>query len=550
MWLENIKANKRNAAAGLFIIVLAVGFFALNWLTHLWYFDDYDYRFMVIEGVRDMSRPIRNVGDIIVSQVNHYIGMNGRSIVHFFVQLFAGLLGKGVFNYCNTLVFTAFVLFVSIYCGARKKSWIFLFTLTAACILLLITGFNQTMLWQTGAINYLWSATAITFYLLLLRRDKGKAVRPFTFLLAICGLMAGWSHEGLSFPLALSLVLYSVFKRKTISKSQAIAIVAFFMGMLICMFAPSTMGKVHETGVSIVALISRAVGSLLFLLKFPIVYVLVFFLLIERHFNRETTALQWLNDNLLLVSCIVLAMGINLATGITYKRAAFGFNFYCLLLLVKTVANLPMSKRVQQVFTACAMVVSMVTLCFVLHFAAKYHNEYKDIIAQMEADGNHCIIKTNIEEMPDFALDYVLKPVETNKEIDHYFPDFKRESSEYMAYCYHKDSLVFLPQYLLEKMRTSATAYKTFENDAQLPYYVIQTNRPDFKKVTYMLREATSNDIPFFLRPFANRMARYTQQSIEASPSCYKPVHVFGRYYLLVAHNHVIDNRIVDIKVE
>lgn len=103
---------------------------------------------------------------------------------------------------------------------------------------------------------------------------------------------------------------------------------------------------------------------------------------------------------------------------------------------------------------------------------------------------------------------------------------------------------------MVNKIETSTNAYKKFENDEHLPYYVIQTDRPKVSKVTYLLRKTTADDIPFYFRPIANRMARYTQSSIEVAPNLYKLIHICGRNYVLVARNDVIDNRIIDIKVE
>lgn len=155
--------------------------------------------------------------------------------------------------------------------------------------------------------------------------------------------------------------------------------------------------------------------------------------------------------------------------------------------------------------------------------------------------------------LPYFIEGHVRKTLLRNdQDVSAYFDALNLYSHEpnYIGAVYHAKPFVFLPCRLVNSIEADTNAYKKFGYDEQLPYYVIQTDLPKVSKVTYILRKATRNDIPFYFRPMANRMARYTQSSIEVAPNLYKLVYINGHHYVLVARNDVIDNRIVDIKVE
>ena len=139
------------------MIVVALAFFVLNVFTPL-YHDDFVYKFMFEDGTVNYDHPIQSVGDIFLSQVEHYHSVNGRSIVHFLVQLFTGLLGKQVFNIFNVIVFCIFICLLHRHFG-KRSGWQGLGpTVLILALVLLLPRFKDTFLWMTGSINYLWSA--------------------------------------------------------------------------------------------------------------------------------------------------------------------------------------------------------------------------------------------------------------------------------------------------------------------------------------------------------------------------------------------------------
>ena len=102
-----------NGNSGIIMMaIIAVAYGVLNFLTPL-YHDDFVYKFMFEGGAVDYDHPIGSIGDIVASQVDHYTSVNGRSIVHFLVQLFTGLLGKTVFNLGDFMILSGAALLIT-----------------------------------------------------------------------------------------------------------------------------------------------------------------------------------------------------------------------------------------------------------------------------------------------------------------------------------------------------------------------------------------------------------------------------------------------------
>ena len=162
--------NKRHFGYNgiIMMAIVAVAFGVLNFLTPQ-YHDDFVYKFMFEGGSVNYDHPVRSIGDIVASQVEHYHSVNGRSIVHFLVQLFTGLLGKTIFNLFNVIVFCAFIFLLKKQStGSTRQEGDAKFcvsTLVTLVLVLLMPRFKDTFLWMTGSINYLWSATAALGFL-------------------------------------------------------------------------------------------------------------------------------------------------------------------------------------------------------------------------------------------------------------------------------------------------------------------------------------------------------------------------------------------------
>ena len=83
--------------------------------------DDFSFAYVYDRNGANILSPIMNLSDIIISQYNHYFVSNGRTPVQFIEQLFAGLLGRGLFNLFNTLIFLLFLWISASFIGQKKN---------------------------------------------------------------------------------------------------------------------------------------------------------------------------------------------------------------------------------------------------------------------------------------------------------------------------------------------------------------------------------------------------------------------------------------------
>ena len=216
--------------------------------------DDYAYAFIwdpehggnLMDGIGPRER-IESLTDIFHSQWIHYFYWGGRTLSMLFIQFFAWQ-GKYPFNVLNALVFMLliFVLYrlaLGRMAGLREHKF---------CLLWVILGMYfgimdvpSSMLWMTGACVYLWTAlwtcAFLLPYALSLREEEfWREPPPWAIpLMAIGGLAAGWSEEGVSLATLFILGLMLYFLKgegrvRTWMKAGAFFAVAGSLFLLLC----------------------------------------------------------------------------------------------------------------------------------------------------------------------------------------------------------------------------------------------------------------------------------------------------------------------------
>lgn len=197
--------------------ILGAAFLAMllfNILTPL-ISDDYTYLLRY-----PTSEPVENFGDIIESQIVHYMQWGGRTIVISLNQIFLWL-GKWLFNPLNAAMFCVFVWVCAKLAVGRRPVHPLLLVAVLAALVHFNPCFGAVNLWLCGSCGYLWPLALCLLFLLPYRlaldglelRGAGAAVGIF-FL----GLAAGWGNENTSgmavLAAAVFLVLLRVFLKK------------------------------------------------------------------------------------------------------------------------------------------------------------------------------------------------------------------------------------------------------------------------------------------------------------------------------------------------
>lgn len=257
----------------IFFLILGVAFYLLDRWS-LFYLDDYRYAFIM-----DTCTPIESIKDIWESQVIHYQTINGRFLVHFVVQLFCGILGIEIFRIFNTAFFVLLCALGTRLVSCTWKAPIIWYAITSLAFFLLLPQVGITILGNIShSINYLWSAVASLFFLVIFHNIVDKNKKYNSILLFVYGLVCGALQESFSIPIAGALFLYYCFNTKQIKKDIAYLVVGYFVGACFLIFAPANFVRLSEANAiseksPIVGLITR-IGLILSEVPFLLIFII------------------------------------------------------------------------------------------------------------------------------------------------------------------------------------------------------------------------------------------------------------------------------------
>lgn len=201
-----LMSNKEQRTKYLFIlsvIVSAALIFVFNVLTPMMT-DDLFYAKTVSEA--------SSFWELIGQEYQQYLTWSGRSVSHLILRCFLKA-DKIVFNVANSLVFVWLTLLIYWNVEHKRKYDSGVFILINLLVWIFGVVFRQTVLWETGACNYLWGAAIILSFVTLYRygimhAHQLKHPALWAILIPIPGILAGWCNENTSGGGILVVLLY------------------------------------------------------------------------------------------------------------------------------------------------------------------------------------------------------------------------------------------------------------------------------------------------------------------------------------------------------
>lgn len=245
----------------IFFCLIAISFFAIliyNIFTPAMT-DDLIYKKVVQEA--------NSFLDLIRQEQVQYMNWTGRSVNHMILRCF--LSGnKWIFNICNSFAFILLTLFMYYNVENKKKYDVSAYLLIQLFIWNFAVSFEQTVLWETGACNYLWGSMIIMGFLSLLRyclkEDfSGTAQIAPGVGLFLLGVLAGWCNENTSggcILLACIWVGIYAWEHKRIRVWMATGLIGAITGFLFMISAPGNANRMQfmeEEHDGLFALVSR-----------------------------------------------------------------------------------------------------------------------------------------------------------------------------------------------------------------------------------------------------------------------------------------------------
>lgn len=234
-----LKENNRNKK---FLIILATYLImvGLNFLTPL-IADDIEYMYKTTD-----------FSTILHDEYRQYMTWTGRSIVHIIARLFL-LMPKTVFNFVNPLVYVLLTLLI--YKITTKDQVVFntfKYFLINLFIWLFVPTFGQTILWETGAANYLWGGIIVVSFLFIYHRyynnNQELSFNRVTcnIIIAILGILAGWCNENTSGGMLLIVLGYIYLchrRRQPLKLWMFSGLIGGMLGLFMMVTAP---GNAHR----------------------------------------------------------------------------------------------------------------------------------------------------------------------------------------------------------------------------------------------------------------------------------------------------------------
>jgi len=357
-----------------------------------------DFVYMVSFDTKEL---LTSLSQIPASMYVHSQRMNGRLISHTLEQLFM-LVPKGVFNLCNATVFTLLIYFMyRIVNQVRKTSPLLLFALFMA-LWCTMPVFGQVVLWQVGALNYLWALAGCLLFLFpyfhwYLAGTEVLTSRTIQILFCAAGFLFGMYSEMTSFVgiyLAGAMLVLSIFLKKRTAKTWLwLPLVFAGIGYCIMLAMPAEVTAKVAGGLDLSMLISNAVrgaGKLLLNCWHLLILWVIYFIL---------GAYQKINRDRLLLSALFFT---GAAGSVCMTIIASYFPARCLatatILLILAVAVLIPPCRENSVSRIACIFLSIwfVWACWIgTGDILDCHNQFKrreTIIAQEKAQGEQNLV--------------------------------------------------------------------------------------------------------------------------------------------------------------
>lgn len=516
----------------LLITLSGIIFYILNYFTPL-YSDDWHYNFIygTLENINSLS-------DIIKSQYIHYFNVNGRFIPHFIIQLFDGILGKGLFNIFNTIAFIFFLLLCTHFVKDEYKTpYLPSFLILILCFFL-IPSFNNCFLWMSGACNYLWVADILLlFNILLFKQINNRIYYPILFII---GIISGWTNEAFVIGLSIGYFLFFLIKRIKPSLSQISLLSGFYIGAGLLVISP---GSIHralqgsDVSFNIMTTIHNLISSLLNMNNIRLLPTFLIILLYSTY-KRKIQLKQFINDNIIWITAILLTFMFVLLTKHSSGHSRFGFEFFSLLLTVKLLSKFNINKYL---ISLCHGLLFITIMYVIKLFYINYH-EYQNCINQIKNTKNN-IILTHEMKCPYCFERLIIRFIDG--ESSESYNSFMNQI--WVANRFKKNFLFFIPKSLYIQIISIPEKFNNqFYTTDNLPVYVMKTEK-EVSSAKFILKKTDYNKLPFYLKLVADKMERYYADSIISNKI--NTIKILNSNYIFVGKNNLIKDRVLYIDI-
>ncbi len=195
--------------------------------------DDYSYASYLADGLCGFIRLTKE----------HFLSVNGRALVHFFLHITLGLP-----KFFAVLIKSAILLFTALlsFKASRLPKCNIFFCLTAFYSLLLLSGtapFTEAVMWTSGFFNYVFPA--LFLFLALYFHSKGSALQ-YLFCFLAGATTEQWGIG--AFAVITATIASSTPRLRQVKPASFMPSVAVLAGYLTIFASPATMRRISVSG--------------------------------------------------------------------------------------------------------------------------------------------------------------------------------------------------------------------------------------------------------------------------------------------------------------
>lgn len=525
------------------ILLYSIGiiFFILNIYTPM-HSDDWFYAH-----ITNSSQKIENLSDLFKSQYIHYFEMNGRFIPHLILQFFIGFTNKFIFSLANTFIFCLFLHLVNIITTNNEKN-LFLYTTIINLFLIatFLPAFKHVFIWQTGACNYLWSATFILsfHYFLIIKKISHSIPNRVIPFYILYGIICGWTHEGLVLGLVLGYIYYFTIYKKQITKSQSYLLIGFTIGACLLILSPAGFNRAFpSTNNQSFSFLYHLKSYILAFINFHnlrIFFVLsISYLFIRRYYTKYLKDEQCKNNLNIFIIALVTTFLFVWFTKHDGNRSRFGIELYSLIIFLIIIPKYTICKTYLHY---CIYFIIIALSVVFIYFSRINYKEYQYLINQIKNNNSAEIIAnyTYEKDYPKFIQRFIIRGILPDNL--QYYNAFNPNSFEnkQLSLFFNKEKIYILPNSFFILLEKQNGLVNNFNIDTNFPFYfknIKDTN--DELKYKYLLHPP--KHIPIYHRPFAHLMQRYSSQELEVNNQT--TLYFNNQLYILIGRNEIIDSR-------
>lgn len=185
---------------------------------------------------------------------------------------------------------------------------------------------------------------------------------------------------------------------------------------------------------------------------------------------------------------------------------------------------------------------------YVINIQRSNYLDWSKVVLQTKNKQSNIVFTNEVQcnkYMERFILRY-LTP-ESSEFYSSFIKENNKENLRFAQY-FNRDSIQFIPQRFANMVMSEPKAFTHLYNNKILPFYVIELKgKKEIDKVFLLMDRVNDNEIPFYYRPFAHNMARFTLSELETKH--YSTTNINNKDYLLIGKNKNLDSRIKNIKI-